>query len=481
MALSYYYDAQCRRYVEQVQRVFSHFQILVGIDTYGNEQFYRVPCVYGDPSRMAAHILRNNSENTTLPVPFIAIYDADLEMAPDRRQNPTHVDKRQVIEREFDRNTNEYSEQDGYRYTVERYMPIPYNMTFNVDVWYTQTDHKLQICEQIMMLFNPDINIQTSINALDWTGLTTLDMTGMTWNSRGVPIGIDDGMRITTFNFNVPIWINPPAKVKQQKIIHQIITDLYTATLEDKLCAGNNSLEGIPTTSPENLLEIFSSSNFASRLVITPGNHYIEVIDGEIKLLGQDQSEINFDTGLPYKWRDLIEQYDAQLVDNISLLRLRPISDLEVVDFDFIGRISYHPTDDNRLIWTADLETIPADTLTVVDAIIDPDRNIPGADLNSGGLPIAANNQRYIIGANDIRPLAQGDIWSNIDADLNDIIEFNGGVWSVSFDASAATGDEHTTNSFTGKKLKFDFALQDWIIIPDGVWKPGFWRLALGE
>lgn len=480
MALSYFYDDQIRRYVEQVQRVFSHFQISVGIDTFGNEQFYRIPCVYGDPSRMAAHILRNNSENTTLPVPFIAIHDSDLELAADRRQHPTHVDKRRVTERKFDGDTNAYNAQDGYRYTVERYMPIPYNITFNVDVWYTQTDHKLQICEQIMMLFNPDINIQTSINALDWTGLTTLEMTGMTWNSRGVPVGIDDSMRITTFVFNVPIWINPPAKVKQQRIIHQIITDIYAANL-DNACVGFNSLEGIPSTSPESLLEIFSSTNFAARTIITPNNHYIEVIDGEIKLLGQDQSDIDPATGLVYSWRDLIEQYDAELVDNISLLRLRPVSDLEVIDFDFIGRISYHPTDPNRIIWAADLETIPADTLGVINAIIDPDRNIPGGNVDSGGLPITANGQRYIIGANNIRALAQGAIWSNIDADLNDIIEFDGGVWSVSFDASAATGDQHTTNTFTGKKLKFDFALQDWIIIPDGIWKPGFWRLALGE
>jgi len=296
MALSYFYAAQVRKYVEQVQRVFSHFQISVGIDAYGNEQFYRIPCVYGDPSRMSAHILRNNSENSTLPVPFIAVHDTDLEVAADRRQHPTHVDKRRVIERNFDTDTNAYDDQDGYRYTVERYMPIPYNMTFNVDVWYTQTDHKLQICEQIMMLFNPDINIQTSVNPLDWSGLTILEMTGMTWNSRGVPVGIDDALRITTFVMNVPIWINPPAKVKQQKIIHQIIADIYTANLDDA-CVGFNSLEGIPATSPTDLLAIFSTDNFASRLVVTPNNHYIEVIDGEIKLLGQDQNEIDPATG----------------------------------------------------------------------------------------------------------------------------------------------------------------------------------------
>ena len=143
MALNYFYDAQIRRYIQQVQRVFSNFQIYLGLDRNGAEQYYRVPCVYGDPDRMVGHIKRLNSENTTLPVPFLAINDSDVELAPERRQQPTHVDRRQVFEREFDTDTNQYSEKDGYRYTVERYMPVPYNMTFNVDIWYTQTDHKL--------------------------------------------------------------------------------------------------------------------------------------------------------------------------------------------------------------------------------------------------------------------------------------------------------------------------------------------------
>ena len=327
-----------------------------------------------------------------------------------------------------------------------------------------------------MMIFNPDINIQTSTNPVDWTSLTVLDMNGMTWNSRGVPTGIDDGLRITSFTFQTPIWINPPSKIKQQKVIHQIITDIYLANLDLDCNSGiNNSLEGVPSVSPTDLANIFATGNFASRTIVTPGNHYIDVEDNIITLLGPDQNEINPDTTTVYNWRELIEQYDAPIVDNISLLRLRPTADIEEVDYDFIGRIRYHPTNVNQLIWTADLETIPVDTIEAISAIIDPDRNIPG-----GSLPAAANGQRYIIGASEIRSAAQSNIWSNIEAHINDVIEFNGGVWIRLFDASAETGVEYTTNAYTGKKLKYSTA-DGWIVIPDGIWSPGYWRLALGE
>lgn len=473
MALDHFYSEQIKIYIQQVQRIFSNFKIRTGYDSYGNAQFYTVPSTYGDASRLTRHIINQNTQNATPPVPFISVYDTSVEMAPTRRQNPNHVDQRNVIERDFDAQTNTYSNTDGNRYTIERFMPVPYDMTFNVDIWYTQTDHKFQICEQIMTLFNPDLDLQTSDNPLDWSALTTITMQpGTTWNARGIPVGTDDGVRTTSFVFAVPIWINPPAKVKRQKLIHQIVNDIYNVTT-----LGNNPIsyseENLTGYGLDTLQTMFETNNFMSRSIVTTDNHYILVENNVITLLGEDKDELD-SNGDIYSWRDLIAQYDAPLVDNISLIRLRNEDDFENVELDYIGRIRYHE-DANKLYWAIDLETMPSDTETAIDAIIDPMLSTPG-----NNLAVATAGQRYLL-AGEIVEDAQSNIWSNISARVNDIIEFDGAVWTVSFDASATTSPAITTNNYTDKKIRYDLDLSSWIVLPDGIWKPGLFRLVLGD
>jgi hypothetical protein len=75
---NYFYDGQIRRYLSQFMRVVSNFYVGFGADRNGNTTYQRVPVTYGDQSRQAAAILRNNSENTLNSVPAIAVYISGL-------------------------------------------------------------------------------------------------------------------------------------------------------------------------------------------------------------------------------------------------------------------------------------------------------------------------------------------------------------------------------------------------------------------
>ena len=59
----------------------------------------------------------------------------------------------------------------GNLYSTDRYMPVPYNLTMQVDIWSGNTDQKLQLLEQILILFNPSIQLQQNTNPLDWTSV----------------------------------------------------------------------------------------------------------------------------------------------------------------------------------------------------------------------------------------------------------------------------------------------------------------------
>ena len=470
MSITYYYDKQIKKYITQIMRIFSGIQIFSGFDANGNEQWLTVPCTYGNMSRMVAHIKRLNSENAIFPLPHISIHDSGLQMAHDRRRLPNGVEIDQIWEKQFDKETNSYVYEGGKKYTIEKMVPVAYDMTVTVDVWYTMTDHKLQICEQIMTLFNPDIDIQTNRNPLDWTALTNIRMDGIDWSGASVPAGVDDSIGLTTFTFIVPIYISPPAKLKQQKIINQIIIDINTPSKNSIVSLDN--MDNFEYLDPNKITQIFDSSGSSDRLIITEKNHHILLQDGVVTLLGPSLNEIDPNTGDVYSWDELFARYKGQLRDGISLMRLRPVSDIENDSFDYVGRLSRH-NDTNKLYWTAELYSIPQDTLGVVDAIIDPMKNLPNKEL-----PPPANGQKYLL-TNSIVSQAQSNVWSNISANANDIIEFNGSEWVKIFDSTSGSGVEYITNGFTGKKMKFDPDSKEWIILPDGIWNPGYFRIAL--
>ena len=61
---NYFYDGQIRRFIGQFIRMVSNFYVQFGTDSSGNITYQRVPVMYGDPSRQAAQIIKQNSENT---------------------------------------------------------------------------------------------------------------------------------------------------------------------------------------------------------------------------------------------------------------------------------------------------------------------------------------------------------------------------------------------------------------------------------
>ena len=80
--LDYWYDGQVKRYLQQIIRVFSHFQ--VAENTENGVNYNRVPCRYADASRMVASILRGNSENVINSAPFIACSIQGMQVARER-------------------------------------------------------------------------------------------------------------------------------------------------------------------------------------------------------------------------------------------------------------------------------------------------------------------------------------------------------------------------------------------------------------
>ena len=260
--MEYWYNQQLRQYRLQVIRAFSNFSVSIGVNDDGTPKLRRVPCRWGDASRLAETITNANSENKLPTAPFISVYMTGMSLAPNRRAAPSLVSTQNVIEREYDGEQSKYLGTQGNRYTVQRYMPVPFDITFNVDFWTSNLQQKEELLEQTQVLYNGMIDIQTSNNPLDWTAITTLEPTNITWSSRSIPIGTDNPIDVCTVEYRVPIFINPPAKVQMQKIIQQVVTNIRDGNLEDGGEWTSDNLLAQSITTPQNAwIEIFVASD----------------------------------------------------------------------------------------------------------------------------------------------------------------------------------------------------------------------------
>tara|TARA_B100000927_G_scaffold247999_1_gene211461 strand:- start:1011 stop:2363 length:1353 start_codon:yes stop_codon:yes gene_type:complete len=445
--LDYWYDEQIKRYLLQIIRIFSGFQTREY--TKNGVKYNRVPARYGDMSRMVASIMRKNTENIINSAPFISISIQSLQVARDRTHEPFLVDTTQVAEREFDQETQSYGSDQGNLYTTKRYMPVPYNLTIQMDLWSNNTDTKLQVLEQIFILFNPSIQLQSNSNPLDWTSVFEVELTDIAWSNRSVPVGTDDSIDISTLTFSCPIWISPPAKIKKQGIIQRIIANIHSA----------KSISDLGYD--EDYSDFFGDIEDTAEVVVTPGMYSVRIAGASAVLLNEQ--------GIEVPWSDITEMQGD--IRTTSLLKLNTSNDTNNYLGEVVGTISVDTTNTSNLIFNLDTDTLPTDTINDVDKIIDPRANYPG----DGTLDAASNGQRYLI-TEDISAVGYPN-WG-LDANANDILEYNGSAWVISFDASSQAGNTHYMhNTFTSKQ--FQWTGTQWISSYEGEYKPGYWRLIL--
>jgi hypothetical protein len=153
------------------------------------------------------------------------------------------------------------------------------------------------------------------------------------------------------------------------------------------------------------------------------------------------------------------------LNNGITEIRLK-LGDL-LDPHEVILRVSEVTGNENVLQYSIDNSTLPADTIQMINGIIDPSRGAPGV----GNIPTAALGQRYLITSE----VVQNGLWGTLVAYANDIIEYNGSNWIVSFNAQSVNATAYTTNANTMKKLFFNG--NDWILAIEGIYEQGSWRI----
>jgi hypothetical protein len=480
--MDYFYDGQIRRYVTQFMRVFIGFKYKTGGDTPIEKH---VPVMYGDLTRQVAAIIKDNSENKLSTVPKIACYISGLELDQSRIQDPTFVSKVQIRERSYDgfdtAGNPLYNQTQGGGYTVERLMPTPFKLTMKADLWTSNTEQKLQLVEQIMVLFNPSLEIQTTDNYIDWTSLSVINVTNLNFSSRTIPQAAESEIDICTIEFEMPIWISPPAKVKKLGIVRAVVANMFTeagdiVNIQDIIYNGEN-----PKAKQSQTKNNYNVLLLTANIPGSPDRYTLSILEPNqllqtLKLTDQDSR-----TGERLDWNLILDQQGGYL-PNLSKIHFMQPSGIEIT-----GRFTVNEIDPTLLSITLDLDTTPSNTIGPLTAIVNPYNFNPKKRFN--GIANIPAGTRYLVldTVNNSEQRGQSsydgpDAWKNLDGSdpyiqENSIIEWDGEFWITAWLPGTATAGTYFTNLTTGIQYKWDGT--QWLKSFEGEYGAGYWRFDL--
>lgn len=208
MINGYYFENQLKSYLIQFCHIFTGLNVLTGKGECGTEELMTVPVTLGSRDRVVAAIQAGNTQNRPFSLPLMAASITGLAISPGRKGVGV-VDRRVYLPA-----GGVYP--DDLR-TVVRVMPIPYTMSVELAIYASNMLQLHQILEQILVLFDPCLQIQNSDNAFDWTKLTTVELTGIN-NEENYPPGGDRRVLTWSLTFDIPIYISAPLDIRDELV-----------------------------------------------------------------------------------------------------------------------------------------------------------------------------------------------------------------------------------------------------------------------
>ena len=207
---NYNYDKQLRNYLVQFCTVFAGIQVEVGKRDDIEPHLITVPIKSASADRVVGAI----GIVGVGPVGSImAAHLASLDQFPEQRKGvgasrrQTYVPVGGLIPDDIK--------------VVQQRMPVPYRATYELAIWTSNTQQRDQILEQLLCIFNPTLQLQTSDDVFDWTRVTDIELTDIRLEEN-IPIGTDRRLIQSTLSFSCPIRLSVPADVHSR-----FVQDVY--------------------------------------------------------------------------------------------------------------------------------------------------------------------------------------------------------------------------------------------------------------
>lgn len=207
--MNYYYNHQIKKHIVQFMEIFRGFEVKTGRTKDGIVKSIDVPVMYGSMDRVSAAIAAGNTQNQPMRLPVVSAYLRDINMASDRYKGVDTI------------KTMSYTPIGGVfpedTKTISQVMPTPFKLSMELKIYSSNLDSQLQILEQVLILFNPSLQIQTSDALFDGGKITTVELTSIS-NEENFPAMGERRTIIHTLSFEFIVYLSAPAKIKDDRI-----------------------------------------------------------------------------------------------------------------------------------------------------------------------------------------------------------------------------------------------------------------------
>lgn len=206
--VEYYYEEQLKKLLVQFLAIFTGIQVKSGRTNELESRFIDVQVKNGSSDRVVAAIKSDNTQNKPMRLPMIAGTLVNIDMSPELRHGTR-------TERTFSKFPSGGKFPEDLK-TVRQLMPIPYNARFELNIFASSQEQHYEMLEQILLLFDPTLELYTSDELFDWTRLRMLELTDINFDEQLA--GVDRRIIQTSLSFKSPIYLTLPAQVRSNYI-----------------------------------------------------------------------------------------------------------------------------------------------------------------------------------------------------------------------------------------------------------------------
>lgn len=205
----FYYDKQLKRYALQFNAIFSGMKVVTGSRNGEEPKLIDVPIIYGSMDRVAAAAATGHTQNKHIRLPMMSSNIVNFDVANDRMKGTGTVNREVFVP--------EGGMLPDDARVIRRRMAVPYDLTFDLYVYTSNKDQQFQILEQIMVLFDPILQIQTSDSHMDITRIVTVELVSIN-PEENFPAGTESRNIVTALQFKVDAYISIPADIRNDVV-----------------------------------------------------------------------------------------------------------------------------------------------------------------------------------------------------------------------------------------------------------------------
>lgn len=213
---TYYYHQIIRKTIIAFGTLFNQIYIKHKDENNNDYSELRVPLAYGPTQKFLARIEQqaNLNKPVAITLPRLSFEMTSIQYDPTRKSNLTQT----------------FKASDGVN-LKKVYLPVPYNIGFQLSLMTKLQDDALQVVEQILPFFQPSFTL-------------TIDLVDSIGENRDIPVILDNvsftddyegdfstrRVLLYTFNFTAKTYLFGPISETTDGLIKKVQVDVHTGT-----------------------------------------------------------------------------------------------------------------------------------------------------------------------------------------------------------------------------------------------------------